>query len=367
MRYQAMKDKLTAFGASITEVPRTTAEKDYCEADVHDIPSVYDNIKFIFVEDGAVHIGANSFRRYPYTVIIPDSVTSVGDYAFYGSGCTYAFPESVTSIGMYALEGTPYMERLCKECTDGFVVINNILVKYIGNDKIVKVPDGIVTIGAAAFENLRFITEVILPPSVKTIDKYAFSGCVSLKSINIPDDAFFIGEHAFEYCENLRRIELPIYFAEIDDCAFRGCLNLEYIVIPNRIRRIGKYAFEYCRNLADIDIRFLFMETDINFYSIPNGFKRNLKQTVESVAKEFGGSGDGNPLPEALEMIDDYAFAYCSSLTKMHIPYAVKYIGKSAFMNCSRLDEVTLASHVSICKNAFKGTPWGEKNPDYVK
>ena len=362
---EEIKRRLFLFGQEPTmiEISKEGMEKDYSESDIRDIAT--DGIPYI--EDGTVNIGKNAMRRYPKSFYIPSSVTSIGDYALYNSGYALALPKTVEHIGMYALEGTPYLERLCKECTDGFIVINNILVKYIGNEKIAKVPDGIVTIGAAAFENCKSVTEVILPPSVKTIDKYAFFGCISLKSINIPDDAIYLGEHAFEYCENLRRIELPINFAEIDDCAFRGCLNLEYIVIPNRIRRIGKYAFEYCRKLADIDIRFLFMETDIYFHSTHNCFKRNLKQTVESVEKEFGGDGDGNPLPEHLELIDDYAFAHCSSLTKMHIPYAVKYIGKSAFMNCSSLDEVSFGSHVSICKDAFEGTPWGEKNPNYVK
>lgn len=362
---EELKKRLTALGQDpvMIKISKEAVEKDYSESDIRDIAT--DGIPYI--EDGTVRIGKNAMRRYPGSFYIASSVISIGDYALCNSGYTFALPKTVEHIGMYALEGTPYMERLCKECTDGFIVINNILVKYIGNDSIVKVPDGIVTIGAAAFENCRSVTEVILPSSVKTIDKYAFFGCRKLEKINIPDAVFFIGEHAFEYCENLRRIELPIGFEEINDCTFRGCANLEYAAISNKTRHIGKCAFEYCRKLADIDIRFLFMETDVNFHSDTSYFKRNLKQTVESVAKEFGGGGDGNPLSESMEFIDDYAFAYCSSLTKMHIPHAVKYIGKSAFMNCSALDEVSLGSHVAICKDAFEGTPWGEKNPDYVK
>lgn len=54
-----------------------------------------------------------------------------------------------------------------------------------------------------AFNNCKFITDIIIPNSVTSIGEHAFSTCKSLTSINIPDSVTTIGRSAFWGCDNI--------------------------------------------------------------------------------------------------------------------------------------------------------------------
>lgn len=53
--------------------------------------------------------------------------------------------------------------------------------------------------------------------------------------------------------------------------------------------------------------------------------------------------------PEGVTKIQDYAYALCKSLTKLHIPEYIEYIGKYAFQECWNIDDVVeIPSKVTI-------------------
>lgn len=66
---------------------------------------------------------------------------------------------------------------------DDFVIENGVLKQYKGNGGKVTIPDGVVTIGQAAFYNNNKVTEIIVPKSVKRCETGCFALCGSLKSI----------------------------------------------------------------------------------------------------------------------------------------------------------------------------------------
>lgn len=49
---------------------------------------------------------------------------------------------------------------------------------------------------------------VELPDTLKSIEKYAFYNCSSIRSIDIPDSTARIGEYAFADCKMLEDIKL---------------------------------------------------------------------------------------------------------------------------------------------------------------
>ena len=57
-----------------------------------------------------------------------------------------------------------------------FLIDGSTLVRYIGQSEYVRIPDGIINIGAEAFHNARVVS-VELPDSVTEIREGAFSGC----------------------------------------------------------------------------------------------------------------------------------------------------------------------------------------------
>ena len=213
-------------------------------------------------------IGKSAFSRcYSLTSIrIPDSVTSIGKEAF--SGCTdltsIIIPDSVTSIGKHAFSScsdltsitipdglTSIGERAFSRCMklsaievgagnisyadeDG-VLLNKrktILVTYpTGKEGTnYEVPDGVATIGVAAFYDCTSLTSITIPDSVTSIRESAFFGCSSLTSIAIPDSVTRIGDYAFVHCTSLRSIAIPAAVEVIRNGVFDNCTSLTKLI-----------------------------------------------------------------------------------------------------------------------------------------
>ncbi|MDE6306252.1 MAG: leucine-rich repeat domain-containing protein, partial [Muribaculaceae bacterium] len=76
-------------------------------------------------------------------------------------------------------------------------------------------PEGISKIGASAFEFAQ-LTEVSIPSTVETIEKYAFSGCFNLISVSLPSSIKNIREYCFSGCPELRRVYIPSSLESLD-------------------------------------------------------------------------------------------------------------------------------------------------------
>ena len=87
---------------------------------------------------------------------------------------------------------------------------------------------------------------------VKSIGKWAFESCISLKSIIIPDSVKSIGDSAFIDCISLESIVIPDSVKCIGEWAFAGCTSLKSIIISNSAKKIGDWAFGYCTSLKEV-------------------------------------------------------------------------------------------------------------------
>ena len=84
-----------------------------------------------------------------------------------------------------------------------FEIIGDELVRYKGNDSFVHIPDGIVSIGASAFWNNTFVSEVILPRSLERIGGDCFYYCTNLERVTIPEKVCIMGNNPFAGCPKL--------------------------------------------------------------------------------------------------------------------------------------------------------------------
>ena len=80
------------------------------------------------------------------------------------------------------------------------------IIKYIGKDSEVTIPNSVTVIGEWAFEGCTSLTSITIPDSVTKIENWAFSMCTSLTSVTIPDSVTEMGVYVFGGCVNLTEI-----------------------------------------------------------------------------------------------------------------------------------------------------------------
>ncbi len=207
--------------------------------------SYRDSIKSVKISEGATSIGSYAFQDCSSltSVTIPDSVTSIGYAAFEecSSLTSVTIPDSVTSIGDCAFSD-------CRSLTSINVDVEN---KYYSSDErgvlfnkdktaLIQYPIG------------NTATSYIIPDGVTSIGYAAFSGCSSLTSVTIPDKVTRIGEWAFYGCSSLTSVTIGNGVTSIGDYAFYYCTSLTSVTIPDSVTRIGSSAFCECSRLKDV-------------------------------------------------------------------------------------------------------------------
>jgi len=311
------------------------------------------------------------------SINIPNSVTSIEDHAFYYcSGLTSInIPNSVTSIGYYAFYGC-YMNienvnnqsgislenkglTICKRTESGLCLDAYSLLKYLGNESSITIPDSVTSIGYLAFEDCKSLTSITIPSSVKSIDNYAFYGCymnienvknqsgISLKNKGLTickrtESGFCLDAYSLlKYLGNESSITIPDSVTSINNWAFKDCSGLTSVTIPNSVTRIGDNAFNGCYNIElitiscrdEADFCNYIARTDIDSLIFTSDWSTQTRK-ISINGKELG---DSVIIPDSVTSIGDYAFYNCSELTSVTIPNSVKSIGYYAFTGCSSL------------------------------
>ena len=291
-------------------------------------------------------IGPKAFYNFKNLteVTIPSTIKSMGKNAF--MNCT-----KITKINITDLKAWCEMERF------GALASPMIYAKKL-------------YLNGALVEG-----NITIPEGTKAITQGAFYSCKDIKNVTLPNTITYIGESAFNGCEYLASINIPNSVTEIGDWAFTGCKRLSSISIPSSVTKIGEGTFYYAQWLETIDlpdtITYIgpsaFNSTDF-YYSLPDDVvyigkvlyvcrgecPTNLvvkEGTVSIADKAFGDAG--------------YINSGYSELESVTIPSSVKYIGESAFYNCSNLAQINFDGKLDyLGKHAFGNTAWYNAKPD---
>lgn len=181
------------------------------------------------------------------------------------------------------------------EYYEGYHSEDNVIGPYSfseNNINTIILPANAIKIGGSAFQQCRYLTQIVIPDAVETIEWSAFANCEMLRSVYVGNGVKSIESSAFYWCNNLRELHLGKNVTAIGSNAFYWCENLRLIEFGPRLQMISDYAFGYCRNLTDII------------------------------------------LPSNLVQISWGAFNGCTSLKEIKIPSSVKYIYDYAFYEC---------------------------------
>lgn len=123
------------------------------------------------------------------------------------------------------------------------------------DQKVIEVPDEIDSysveeIGKWCFTGNKIVEKIILPKSVKKIDKYAFANCPNLKEVIAPG-VENCGIYAFDNCESLVNVEMPnLTYANTG--VFRNCTSLTNAKL-GILDEIDNHAFYGCESLRELN------------------------------------------------------------------------------------------------------------------
>lgn len=95
-------------------------------------------------------------------------------------------------------------------------------LKYKDQISVVKIENGVTSIGNNAFKSFR-----------------------QLKEINLPNSILRIGLSAFEFCFNLESVQWSANLKTISPFAFSGAENLKEVNLPDSVQEISDYAFDF--------------------------------------------------------------------------------------------------------------------------
>ena len=356
-------------------------------------------------------------RTEPYQ--LPATVRKIGERVFYQnkSLVSLTIPASVTEIGKEAFrEAVNLAEVIFLEPEEGEEVLPLVIGQgafqsassATGNQiamTSVVLPSRLKAIANDTFRYSVNLTEVTLPDGIESIGSYAFSG-TSIKEIDLKNVSS-IGERAFS-STLLEHVTLPATITTIN-AYFNSCSNLVSVKYLGQLTSFGGYDFSLCSSLVSVspdpdsdDPRYqgIFIQN-----TVVNMGRNTFNQcgSIKSVYFEEGGTEtlvmhagtetatsrswygytfDGDVsletvhFPARLEVIAQNTFgattaaSACVSLKSVTFEEGsrLKYIGNTAFQNCSALESIVIPKGVAnlprlgtsavmqgIGNNAFSG------------
>ena len=221
-----------------------------------------------------------------------------------------------------------------------FEINNHILIKYIGSDDIVTIPDGVTEIGEDAFKESKKLIELVMPDSVTRIGAQAFQNCTKLKTIVFSKQLTVIDYEAFSGCKAIKEIELPNTLKSVGGGAFAGCVKLSKVSCYSKVFEIGSNPF---RSFDSPECKLMFDK---------NGFL-----IFANVLYQYNGNEKNVIVPDGVTHIASGAFNSDNkrNIKKIVLPHSVKYVGRYAFANCSKLENIEMSEGIEFDVHAFDG------------
>ena len=252
------------------------------------------------------------------------------------------------------------------------------------------VKDGVTSIGDNAFINCNKVEQVSLSNDVETIGDYSFSGCTSLTDITLPNGLKTVPNGAFALCTGLKTVTVPKSVTEVGTLAFSSCTSLtdvyydstkedwDDITIATGNDSLTSANIHYNGSSTDTVVDSGTCGEDLTWSLDDKGVLTisgtgnmedytllskapwsDYSQDITSIVVKDGVTSIGDnafincnkveqvSLSNDVETIGDYSFSGCTSLTDITLPNGLKAIPNGAFALCTGLKTVTVPKSVT--------------------
>ena len=204
------------------------------------------------------------------------------------------------------------------------------------NIKKVVVGEGVTSVGGAMFYGCTGLTKAVLPSTVDTVQISAFHDCASLADVNM-ENVIQIRNFAF-YNTGFTEVNISAKTTFIGLTVFADCEKLTRFTAAQDNAKYGS------------DADGVLYEKEYGAYTkllqYPAGRKQvayGIADTVKTVC--YGAFVGANALtdvliPYSVEVVDNYAFSECRSLTRIGFGENITTVGQGAFTMCNSLKSV---------------------------
>ncbi len=242
-----------------------------------------------------------------------------------------------------------------------YEIEENRVMRYLGKEKIVVVPDGIEELESSSFWDNQYIEEVVLPDSLTNMGGDTFYNCKNLRKINIPKNVKLMGNNPFAGCPLVEVTNESPYFIFENGalytkdketmiyCSIKG--TEDTFVVPDTVKVICKHAFFLCDRFRKIILPESLEKMENNPFSgcskldlennskayyikddvIYNGFKTSVVGTLNKIAS------DRLVLLEGVKTINRNSFWNCKGIKTIVFPESLVDIGYNPFVGCSNI------------------------------
>ena len=298
----------------------------------------------------------------------------------------------------------------CPDTEEVFLIKDNVLLAYLGDEAEVVLPTGVTKIGNSAFQNNKTIQKITCSDEITSIGDYAFKGCKSLTEFRFDDSLVYIGQYAFYECTSLKaemllpdsittigkyafykctalsgNLKLPENLEALNEYTFYGCSKLKgELVIPDRVVRIANYVFTSCQftsvvigcSVSEVGMFFsgstfrtlTFLGTTLPTISLSSSDMQNIVtvyvpqgcysayQSTLGARLALGCRILEMDTTEEFLIEGDVLLSYQGSGGDVTVPDGIKTIAVDAFHGCTTVTSVTLPESVTtIGQRAFYG------------
>ena len=323
-------------------------------------------LKTVTIGSGVKSIKRNAFRSCGELkkISIPKSVTEIADSAF--ARCY--------SLETIIVDKDNKVYNSYNNCN---AIIETAAKKLIKGCKNTKIPADTKCIGSYAFSYCEGLINVVIPEGITKIESFAFAECKNLYRLSIPNSLVNICASAFFGCQELSRVDIksieswlniifdlydedmtsnPLYYAhdlyingkklidlvipksitKINQLAFFGS-SINTLAIHDGVSSIGLGAFTGCVNLGKIEV-----DSNNKYYNSKN----NCNAIIETKTKTLISGCFNTKIPNDLEYIGAWSFAFQKKLANISIPDNVQEIQALSFYGCDNLQSIIINKEV---------------------
>ena len=214
--------------------------------------------------------------------------------------------------------------------------------------------------GTKGYSISSYTTSIVIEEGVTSLADGVFTSFSALTSVSMPRSLRSIGNYAFSQCGALSSVTIPKGVTEIGENAFFLTSNLSSVKIPGTVKTIGKDAFRVAGyKVSKLTVT---MEKGIttignNAFTATNIYELNIPDSVKTI-------GDGAflncdklqkvTMGDSVTKIGTGAFQSCGELTSIRLSNNLTEIPESMLYNCPKITKVTLPAKIKkIGKGAF--------------